>query len=234
MYMNTQEAREAGKRIAALVQAEQTGAAHDLLTPILASRTPFRLLDCIGQAVGAGSFLAVNAFLEQVAADRTEGGWVVIASALAQQLECDFSDVFARCRRLVIAADVWYATDIFGERVPGPALRTHFRPTLDLLDGWRDDPNRWIRRTVGVAVHFWTKRSRGAPEHRPQAETLLTFLEPMFEERNLDAMKGVGWGLKTMGRYYPDLVTGWLEQQMTQRKRRPSALMLRKARAYLP
>jgi len=186
------------------------------------------LLGRIGEAIGAGLLEAVNVFLEHVAADKTEGGWVVIASALGAQLDRDPAGAFARCREYIIAADVWYATDILGERVPGPALVADLQPALDLLAPWREDDNRWVRRTVGVAVHFWAKRSRG--QHAAQAEALLAFLEPMFGERDMDAVKGVGWGLKMLGRHYPDLVADWLARQVGRPHR---ALMLRKALTYL-
>jgi 3-methyladenine DNA glycosylase AlkD len=231
--MKTKEARELGERIAALVQNGQPDEAYDLLAPVLAERTPFRLLDRIGEAVGAGPLEAVNAFLDHIATDKTEGGWVVIGSALGGQFDRDPTSALARCREYIIAADVWYATDILGERVPGPALVANFQPALDLLAPWREDDNRWVRRTVGVAVHFRAKRSRGAAEHTAQAEALLAFLEPMFEEWEMDAVKGVGWGLKTLGRHYPDLVADWLAQQVVHRQRRPRALMLRKALTYL-
>jgi len=172
-----------------------------------------------------------NGFLDRIAADRTEGGWVVIASALREQLDRDPTGAFSRCRAFVIAADVWYATDILGERVPGPALVAGFEPALKLLAPWREDPNAWVRRTVGVAAHFWAKRSRG--ECTAEAETLLAFLEPMFEEWDIDAIKGVGWGLKTLGRHYPELVADWLVEQVVHRQRRHRALMLRKATKYL-
>jgi 3-methyladenine DNA glycosylase AlkD len=229
--MKTKEARELGKRIAGLVQAGQIAQAYDLLSPVLAERTPFTLLGRIGEAVGAGTLGEVNVFLDRAAADRTEGGWVVIGSALGQQLDRDPAGAFARCRDFIIAADVWYATDILGERVPGPALVTDFQPALDLLAPWRGDDNRWVRRTAGVAAHFWAKRSRG--EHVAEAAALLAFLEPMFEEWEMDAVKGVGWGLKTLGRYYPDLVADWVAQQVVHRQRRHRAIMLRKALTYL-
>ncbi|HSQ39895.1 MAG TPA: DNA alkylation repair protein [Anaerolineales bacterium] len=130
----------------------------------------------------------------------------------------------------MILADIWYATDILGERVPGPALVTDFDRALAAFSPWRADENRWVRRTVGVAVHLWAKRSRGADEYSKQVKQLLTFLEPMFEERDIDAIKGVGWGLKTLGKYYPDLIGDWLTQQ----KNRPHrVLMMRKAITYL-
>jgi hypothetical protein len=192
------EARELGERIVVLVQAGQIAQAYALLAPVLAERTPFSLLGRIGEAVGAGLLeeacpeydRRANAFLDHIAAARTEGGWVVIGSALGGQLDRDFEGAFARCRAFIIAADVWYATDILGERVPGPALVADFQPALDLLAPWREDANRWVRRTVGVAVHFWAKRSRG--ERVAEAKVLLAFLEPMFEEWEMDAVKGVG------------------------------------------
>jgi 3-methyladenine DNA glycosylase AlkD len=175
----------------------------------------------------------VNAFLEHIAASKTEGGWVVIGSALGKQLERDLSGAFARCRVFIINADVWYATDILGERVPGPALVADFQASLELLASWREDANRWVRRSIGVAVHFWSKRSRGAAEDAVRAKALLAFLEPLFGEWDMDAIKGIGWGLKTLGKYYPHLVADWLARQTVQHQRRHRALMLRKALTYL-
>jgi hypothetical protein len=175
----------------------------------------------------------VNDFLALVAEGRTEGGWVIIASGLKGQLDRDPPGTFARCRGHIITADVWYAADILGEGVIGEALVTQFHPALEQLIPWREDPNSWVRRAVGVAVHFWAKRSRGAPERAPEAQALLSLLEPMFWEWDLTVVKGVGWGLKTLGRYYPELVTNWLVQTIGSRDRRHRALMVRKALTYL-
>lgn len=229
--MNVREARELGERIAILVTDRRFEEAGDLLYPVLLERTPFRLLDEVGGRVGAEPLDAVNVFLDRVAAQRTMGGWVVIASALRQQLNRDLPGAFGRCRSYVIVADVWYGTDIFGERVPGPALVRDFEPSLAALTPWRGDANRWVRRMVGVAVHYWAKHARGAAASRPEASALLDFLEPLFTERDSDAIKGVGWGLKTLGKYYPELVADWLGRQAGRPYR---ALMLRKATAYLP
>jgi 3-methyladenine DNA glycosylase AlkD len=233
LHINPQEADELGERLATLLRAKHTTQAYTLLAPVLAQRTPFVLLGRIGRAVGAESLPAVNAFMEEIANRKTEGGWVVIASTLGQQLSRDRAGAFKRCRKYVIAGDVWYATDILGERVPGPALVADFASTLASLEPWREDTNRWVRRTVGVAVHFWAKRSYAKPESRTQAKTLLDFLEPMFEEHETDAIKGVGWGLKTLGKHYPELVSEWLAD-VVQRRTHYRALMLRKAMTYLP
>jgi 3-methyladenine DNA glycosylase AlkD len=229
--MKIQDARELGDQLADLVSFQRYEEACDLLSPLLAERTPFRLLDAIGGRLGIGPLDVVNVFLDQVAAQRAMGGWVIIASTQRQQLNRDLPGTFERSYKFVIAADVWYATDTFGERVTGPALVSHLEPSLDLLAPWREDPNCWIRRIVGVSVHYWAKQSRGKVSFLPQARALLDLLNPLFEERCTDAIKGIGWGLKTMGRYYPELVADWLVQQAGRPHR---ALMLRKATTYLP
>ncbi len=231
--IKAEEAREVGKRVAALVESGQPEAACALLSPVLAERTPFRLLRYIGDAVGAGPLEVTNAFLERIAADGTEGGWVVIASALAQQLDRDPEGALARCRDFIVVADIWYAADTLGEGVSGVALVNGFQPSLTLLAPWREDANHWVRRAVGTSVHFWAKRSRGAPAHTAEAKELLAFLEPMFDEWDMVVVKGVGWGLKTLGKHYPDLMADWLAQGVLPSQRRHRTLMLRKALAYL-
>ena len=222
-----------GERISALVEAGQSEQAYQLLSPVLAERTPFVMLRRIGEPIGAGPIQAVNLFLVRIAVDRTEGGWVIIASALQEQLERDLPGVFARCRQYIITADVWYAADTLGEGVAGEALVAHFQAALEQLAPWREDANPWVRRAVGVAVHFWAKRSLGVSEKTPEARALLDLLEPMFEEWDMMAVKGVGWGLKTLGRYYPEQVSAWLAQDVVPGQRRHRALMLRKALTYL-
>jgi len=222
-----------GERLSSLIRAGQIHSAYALLAPVLAERTPFTTLDRIGKALGSSPLEEMSPFLEHIAVEKTMGGWAVIGSALGTQLSRDPAGAFDCCRSFILLAGVWYGTDILGERVPGPALVTDFQPSLALLAPWREDANRWVRRVVGVAVHFWAKRSRGKKELLPQGEVLLTFLEPMFEEREVDAIKGVGWGLKTLGKYYPDRVADWLAEQIGNRHRKPRAMMVRKATTYL-
>ncbi len=227
--MKAKESRELGAHLATLIDKGQIDNAYALLSPVLAERTPFHSLDLIGEALGATQMESVDVFINHIASQKTMGGWVVIASALREWLHHDINAALTRCREIAILADVWYASDILGERVSGPALVTDFDKALPLLAPWRIDENRWIRRIVGVAVHLWAKRSRGDTALAPQAKRLLVFLEPMFEEKNMDATKGIGWGLKTLGKYYPALVAPWLAKQKVRPHR---AIMMQKAMKY--
>ena len=227
--MRKQEARRLGAQVRQALASGDTAGALALLFPILDQRTPFPLLEEIGRHLALDSFSKTKRFLDRVAARKTEGGWVVIGAALREHLNGHLEAVLEAARGYIVLADVWYAPDILGERVPGAALLKAFEPALEQLRPWRKDPNPWVRRAAGVAVHYWAKRTQGkAPQ---QATTLLEFLSPLFEERELGALKGVGWGLKTLGRHYPQETVRWLNAQ---RGRRPRALMLRKAVTYLP
>jgi hypothetical protein len=231
--VKTKEARALGEQMAGLVEAGRIEAAYERLAPLLAERTPFALLRRIAGPVGDGPLAPTNAFLARVAAGGTMGGWVVIEGVLARQLDRDLDGALARCRGYIVQAGVWYAADTLGEGVVGQALVDRFQPTLDRLAPWREDADAWVRRAVGTAVHFWAKRSRGAQALAGRAQALLAFLAPMFDEWEMDAVKGVGWGLKTLGRHYPDLVTDWLARDVVPAQRRHRALMLRKALTYL-
>ncbi len=228
--MNMKEAAHLAERISNRIQDGRVEEAYTLLVPILNQRTRFTYLDRIGSSVGAGLQAGVNDFLARIADDNTEGGWVVIGGALNAQLDRDIGGAFSRAQDYIIMADIWYGADILGERVPGPGLVTHFEEALTLLQFWRDDPNRWVRRAVGVGVHFWAKRSKGNPDLDGDAASLLNLLEPMFSEWEMDAVKGVGWGLKTLGRYYPELVADWLPGQVHRKHR---AVVLNKAVKFL-
>jgi 3-methyladenine DNA glycosylase AlkD len=230
--MISKDADILGRRIAALVGDGQTSEALALLGPVLSGKTAFRLLDRIGLRIGEGPLAETSAFLERIAREKTMGGWPLLGSALAAQYPRDPEGALNRCRAWIAAADVWYAADTLAERVPGLALVADFARALGLLAPWRSDPNRWVRKSAGVAVHLWTKRSRGEARCLPQAKKLLAFLEPMLAETEMDAVKGIGWGLKTMGRYYPDALAPWLVRQVARRKG-VRALMLRKATTYL-
>lgn len=232
--MNANQADQLSEEILQALNDQQVEVACAVLQPVLTQWTPFRLIDRIAlDFASAASPDQLYPYLERIAADRTEGGWVVIASALWTHYRLDPTRVIQTSREYITTGDVWYAADIIAERVPGPALVSDFERSLSLVKSWRSDPSRWVRRSLGVAAHFWAKRSRGRRELAGQAKSLLNFLQPMFSEWEMDATKGVAWGLKTIGRYYPDLVAYWLLSAVLPGRPRYRAHMLRKVCLYL-
>jgi hypothetical protein len=229
--MKTQEARDIGDKLESLIGCGEYSKADDLLLPFLQKKTSFAMLDVIGVRLGNGPVEPVNIYLETLAQRKMMGGWVVIASAQRSQLAVDLPGAFQRCEAFTRLSSTWYGVDIFGERVPGPALMIDFDRAVELIKPWRNDPDRWIRRMVGVAVHYWAKQAHGKDQYCEKVSYLLTLLEPMFSERNIDAVKGIGWGLKTLGRFYPVILVEWLARQNC---RPHTALMMRKAVTFLP
>jgi hypothetical protein len=231
---NASEAKTLGQKVAAHIRSGNIPSASAALGVYLDDKNAFRLLDLVGGALGDCPTAHLFSFLEIIALDRIMGGWIVIASALRVHPSCTLEGKLAKCRAFIIQANAWYACDSFGERVPGPFLLTDFQKTVHLLSPWREDQNPWVRRSVGVAVHFWAKRTRGVEEHLDHANALLDFLKPMLAEKDYQAAKGVGWGLKTLGRYYPAAVYQWLCQVLLIEKFRPLGVIKRKALTYLP
>ncbi len=229
--MKTQEARDIGDTVTHLITDGMMADARDALFPVLYTHTPFQMLDIIGERIGRTPDNIQFPFLERIAIDRTMGGWIIIASALRRQIPMNLKAALESCCRFVILADVWYATDSFGERVPGTALVDQFDAGVKTISLWRGHANPWIRRMVGVSVHYWAKQAHGDQQYVPHVNILLEMLEPMFSERQIDVVKGTGWGIKTLGKYYPNIQAEWLSKQVA----RPHvSLMLRKALTYLP
>lgn len=254
--MNRAETQKLAIECRDLLIAGDVAGALARLQPMVAGRTPFTLLDLAGRVVAEAAAInpaAFTALLDGLAATdaigacpdtlpqmRCIGAWPLIGSALAAAYPSGLSPsgrsvphalprAFAETRRYILQADVWHATDALGERVLGPALRADFDAALSLLADWRAEPSPWLRRAVGVAVHLYVKRERQRPA---QVARLLDLLAPLFAERDLAAIKGVGWGLKTIGQFYPDLLVPWLRQQLASKK--PRRLMVQKAVEYLP
>jgi hypothetical protein len=135
--MKITTARIIGHNLAGLLQQDDIDQAYDLLEPVLKEKTPFPALTQIGCLIGECQLDSTIALLEKITNEKTMGGWVVIGGALSVQLDSKFEDAFFHCRDYIVAADVWYATDTLGERVPGPALVKYFdRALLNLTICW--------------------------------------------------------------------------------------------------
>ena len=232
--MKISQAKQFGSELANIVHAGDHLVAMEMLTPLLSQRIPFKATGTIGEVIGSGPIDTTNHFLSCVADTKAEGAWPIIGMALNAQLERDFFGTFNRCRDFIIDGDIWYCADILSERVPGPALLYDFPSSLEQLIIWREHNNAWVRRSVGVAVHFWGKRTKGKSGSQLQAVQLLDLLRPLFTENEMNAVKGIGWGIKTIGRYYPDLVADWLINEVNPIHNQFRSIMLNKSIKFLP
>ena len=229
--MTRQEARGLAEKCLELLAAGKEGMALEALDPLLSAKTPFPILDLVGKVLGESGKQEPQkllAFFDRLVETKAMGAFVIVGQGLIAINDVDLKLSFARAREYIIRGDAWYMADIIGERPLGYGLLAHFDGAVGLLEGFAGDVNPWVRRSVGVAVHFFAKRVRDDPT---RIERLLALLAPLIEERDTSALKGIGWGLKTIGRYYPDLLVPFLRRELA--TKRPRKLLLRKATTYL-
>ena len=214
-----------------LLAANRDEAALEAFDPLLSAKTPFPVLDLVGKVLEEGGKQEPQkllVFFDRLVERRAMGAFVIVGQGLIAINDLDLRLSFAKAREHIVQGDAWYVADIIGERPLGHGLLTHFDEALELLKGFANDANPWVRRSVGVAVHFFAKRVRNDPA---RIERLLALLAPLIEERDTGALKGIGWGLKTIGRYYPDLLVPFLRRELA--TKHPRKLLLRKATTYL-
>jgi 3-methyladenine DNA glycosylase AlkD len=231
MAFSMRDAYAVASRVEVLIRRGCLEDALHLLDPLAFGRARFPILDHVGVRLGQAS-LGNAAFLEvldRMISRGSVGYYVIAGSALAQQLGSNSTTCLEKTTQYIVIGDDWAKCDTLAERVWGRALLQDFAQAYSYLTKMRTNDNRWIRRTVGIAVHYFAKRR---PAATPQLRRLLVLLAPMLGERNPDAIKGIGWGLKTIGKHQPKLLTRFLNTQI--KRVHPTKLMLRKATTYLP
>jgi len=216
------------------IESEQINKVWDDLLHVLNERTSFQMLDVIGSKIGERTLLHKRKYLkffDLLSAKKLMGGYVVIAQSLISLLHDDCRECFEKVKEYMIEGDEWYVCDTFGERVLGYAMIDHYEKTRSLFREFVCDDNHWIQRSVGVAAHFFAKRCRDDKKDDKKAAEILELLTPKICERDIRILKGIGWGLKTYGRYYPELLVPYMKTQIG--SKRISAVIIRKSVTYL-
>jgi 3-methyladenine DNA glycosylase AlkD len=230
---SVQSLQQIAEEFTKYVQKKQFKTAAEQLNPVLNKKCPFSKLDMLGKLIGSEAKNQPDKFLrafDHIIDSQLMGGFVVVGESLVSFLEADFEIAMHKSREYIIKGSTWYVCDIIGERSIGKATVKHFEKTLPFLRGFLEDENRWVKRSAGAAVHFFAKRVRNEPQ---KAKVLLDLLAPHIEERQVDVVKGIGWGIKTMGRIYPEIAVPFLIEQL-KAKKKLSKLMIQKALKYLP
>ena len=229
--MNRKWARNTAEKLVEAINRENQDEFWDILNPVLDAKVPFPLLDEIGRLLGEtgihDSSKYFGVFDTIIDTDKM-GGYVIVGQALAAFLGTELEASINKATEIVSKGQKWYVCDIVGERVLGQALVAYFESTVPLLKQKTSLKDQEVRRSIGVAVHFFAKRR---PEDIERMEQLLQLLDFMVEDRRVFVVKGVGWGLKTIGKHQPKLVEAFLEKTLA--TKRISKLMLRKATKYL-
>lgn len=131
-------------------------------------------------------------------------GGNVLAGIILQHigLTGDIKTAFIKAGEYMVAGNEWYVCDIIGERVMGHCLLMMPEKAIPLLKGLAKSEEKWLKRSVGVATHYATKK--GLPEKYviQMFELLLT----MADTTEFHAKTGTGWGAKTIAKFYPFII----------------------------
>jgi 3-methyladenine DNA glycosylase AlkD len=229
--LNRKWARNIAEKCGEAINRDDQEGFWSVLNPVLDAKVPFPLLDEIGKRLGESGKLDKTRYFrvfDEIVATEKMGGYVIVGQALAQFLETELEASIRKAKEIITAGKMWYVCDIVGERVFGQALVAHFESAVSILERMASLEEPEVRRSIGVAVHFFTKRR---PEDAEMLRQLLPFLSLLIEDKRVFVVKGVGWGPKTIGKYQPKLVKEYLQEVLA--TKRISKLMLQKATAYL-
>lgn len=207
--------------------------AFQLIKPVLDQKVWFPDLDSIGLNLGQKNLdrkADLFTFLDKIVEYNAMGSYVIASKALIPFLEDSFEEVIEKTKEYIIKGDVWHVCDNTSERSLGQALVDYFDKTVPVLEKFLKSNDRWLQRAVGVAIHFFQKRRKNDLK---RSIVLLQLTEPYFEKQQRDVAKGIGWGMKTIGKHHPELLTEYLIKQLRS-GRVPSKIIIRKSLTYLP
>jgi hypothetical protein len=107
----------------------------------------------------------------------------------------------AKAVEYISANEEWYVCDHIAERVQGYALLTQPDKSLPMLKQLLKHENAMVVRSVGVATHYAVKK--GLSEQH--AEVMFELLLQYANVTQYHAKTGIGWGAKTVVKFYPQI-----------------------------
>lgn len=131
------------------------------------------------------------------------GSYVLAGTLLQLHLEKGINKPIQQASDYIVLGDAWYVCDIVGERVMGHALLTEPDKTIPVLKKLATHENKWLVRSVGVATHYATKKGM----KKINAEEMFKLLFSLSHVTEFHTKTGVGWGVKTIAKFHPDIIT---------------------------
>lgn len=223
---------ELSKSISEKIKEEEYKKALEILRPVLDEKIKFYKLDRLGLELGRKNLEEKEKFIhftDQIIEYDAMGGYVIVSKSLIPFLDHDLNTVMRKSMEYILKGDIWHVCDNMSERSVGQGLVDHFEETIPWLNKFLYSGEPWLQRSTGVAIHFYTKRVRDNPEG---IQRLLELVKPYIEVKDTNAAKGIGWGIKTMGRYYPEIQIEFLKELKNSDKK-VSSIIWRKALTYL-
>ncbi|MCK4547275.1 MAG: DNA alkylation repair protein [Candidatus Eisenbacteria sp.] len=228
--LSSQRAAELALECGVHLAADNLDAFWGCLQPVLKAKISDESLALFGEILGEQAskdperyFRAFDEMVEK----KSQGCYVIVAKALSRMLETHLEQCCDHARDYIAQGESFEVSDYVGQGVLGQALVKYFDQTVGVLDKLSHDESRWVRRSVGAAVQFFSEEVRDADRN----QRLLELTLPLMATDDDVVLKGVGWGLKTIGRYHPKLLEKFLKTHIGRRE--ISLAVVKKAVAYL-
>lgn len=133
---------------------------------------------------------------------KTIGGNAIAGKLLQNRLTNYYNESIEVAIEFICFGDEWYVCDIIGERVFGYALLTQPEKTIPVLNKFKKHNNDWIIRSIGVATHYAVKKGL----KKKYVDQMFKLLLSLSHTTNFHIKKGVGWGVKTIAKFHPEIV----------------------------
>ncbi len=147
-------------------------------------------------------------FCDQIQALHTEGGNVLLGKILQLRLTNHYQQSLQKAVEYTSQADVWYVSDIIGERVFGVALLQHPEQTVSEIQRLSTHSSHWVVRSLGAGIHYAIKKGLG------KHDVILTFKTLLLHanDQNKEIRQGIGWAAKTTAKFHPDIIAKFNDQ----------------------
>ena len=141
-------------------------------------------------------------FCNQIEALKTEGGNVILGKMLQLRLEIDFNESMQKATDYISRADIWYVSDLIGERVFGEALLRYPNISVKKVIALFRNKSNWVQRSLGAGIHYAVKNE--LPENH--VRKLFIVLIRKSNTNDKEIKQGVGWAAKTTAKFHPHLI----------------------------
>lgn len=181
-----------------------------LVENLLCHRVKFPLLELT--AVHLNEFMPrheQSVFVTKLFGRPEHGSSVVIGKLLQLWLPDALPSAFMVAGQAITSGSTWFHCDHIGERVYGHGLLHHYEAALPLLTKTLHSGDEWNQRAVGVAAHYATKKGLNAE----RVTAVLTLLLTKADSKAYEVQRGVGWGLKTIAKFHPELMKAALAKR---------------------
>jgi len=150
----------------------------------------------------------IYASCKQVHRLNTIGGNVIIGKLLQSQIEWDLDRAFKQAAKFMQEGQLWYVSDIIGERVWGYGLLNQPESSLEQLKVYSLHYSPWVVRGIGAGTHYAVKKGLSQTWSEQAFKLLLT--QALRKEHPIKT--GIGWAAKTIARYHPDIIKSYHHQ----------------------